>query len=197
MPNGIPKLDPDQIARLAEVAGIEADPKLLGDIEDIAAEYEARKGGDPIRLAEIRKRLAASKNSLDTALQELMVAGARAHSQLRGVYRQKFLRLERDTKVVQRLSGTIDELLNQLPKSGRPSKEPRDRLFVELAKLYEQRSGRAFKYPDKREGFLGSNFVRGLAKVIEPEFTDRDYQRGLTTAREILGFERTLEKSKQ
>ena len=67
-------------------------------------------------------------------------------------------------------------------------------LFVALAKLYQQRSGRVFKYPDKREGFLGSNFVRGLAKVIEPEFTDRDCHRGLTTARKILGIEQTLGK---
>ena len=95
---------------------------------------------------------------------------------------------------MKRLSKAIGIVLDHLPQGGRPSMETRDSLFVLLAKLYETRSGAQFKYPDKRIGFQSSNFVRGIAQIINPELTHDDCERALKAAVQILRAEQNLEK---
>ena len=75
-----------------------------------------------------------------------------------------------------------------------PRRELRNVLFVELAKFYEGRSGQEFKYPDKRAGFRGSEFVSGLARVVEPNLSENDCIQGLRAAAEAYRLKRKLRK---
>jgi len=216
----IPNFDRDKISALAEAAGIETGPELVSAVEDLAAEYETWKRDASIPLTEVRQHLTTSKSSLETALRELVAAGTRTHAQLRGVYRPKYTRPspkkdipgvrhpilenaisdslkhkpEKDIEAAKRLSNAIGALLDQLPQGGRPTTDPRGMLFVELAKLYEQRSRKRFQYPDKKHDFLGSDFVCGMAQIIDASISYEQCVRALKAGAEALRLERNLQK---
>ena len=200
----------DQFAQLAQNAGITFNSTFIDEIYDIAAEYDSRTKARTQGPAQTRKDLAAVSKSLDATLKGFAKLEPPNTAKLRGVYRSKFLgehvnrkdrsnstapRLADDIVAVKRLSGAISFLLDRLPQSGRPSRESRDMLFVQLAKLYEQRTGMEFHYSDKRDGFVGSDFVRGMAQAIDPDLPDEDFEKGLRACSRIIRSERNLRKT--
>ena len=202
-------LDQTQISALAEDAGITFDPTLGDEIYGIAAEYDTLTRVEQKGLAGNRKHLETVKKSLDKALEDLTTSDPKTAADLQSVYRGEFFseRLSRrvraiatppalsdDITAMKRLSKVIGIVLDHLPRGGPPRKEARDSLFVSLANLYERRSGTQFKYPDKRSGFRGSDYVRGVAQIIDPVLTIDDCELALRAAAQILRLERKLQK---
>lgn len=199
----------DQFAQLAQNAGITFNSTFIDEIYDIAAEYDSRTKAMEKGLAQTRKDLATVAKSLDATLKGFAKLEPPNTTKLRGVYRSKFLGeqvdrmngpipahpvLSDDISATKRLSDSISFLLDRLPQGGRPSRESRDMLFVQLAKFYEQRTGMEFHYPDKRDGFVGSDFVRGMAQAIDPDLPDEDFEKGLRACSQIIRSERNLRK---
>lgn len=187
MPDEFLNIDPALIMQLVKAAGIEAGSDVLLEIERIAEEYALQRKSEPVKLGQVRKRLHECNVNLDKSLANLTAAGWWAHSQLAGFYRLKFRKLQDDIQAIQHLSMAIGELISQIPsKGGRPRLEARDMLFLELIKLFEQRSGQDFTYPDKREQFRGSDFVRKVATMIEPALSDKECHNRMVSARKLL-----------
>ena len=202
-------LDQTQISALAEAAGIMFDPTLVDEIHGIAAEYGSLARVESKGLAANRKHLETVKKSLDKALEDLTTSEPKTVAYLQSIYRGEFFseRLSRrvraiatppalsdDITAVKRLSKAIGIVLDHLSHGGPPRKEARDSLFVLLAGLYERRSGTQFKYPDKRNNFRGSDYVRGVAQIIDPVLTNDDCRLALRAAAQILRLERKMQK---
>ncbi len=172
-------IDEGEILEVANKAGIDPDSTLVDAIYDIACEYKSLKRTEVKGTSAARKSLTAIKVNLGRAfdsVSSLSRSDERAISQLAGIYRSEFRlgpkNLKSDVKAVERLASAVDHLVKQMPTVGRPWAESRDHLFLSLAELYESRSGALFGYPDKRDSFRGSDFVRGMVQLIEPKITD-------------------------
>jgi hypothetical protein len=201
-------LDQAQISNVAKNAGIPFDTTLADEIYNIAADYDSLKQAEA-QGAETRENLKAIKKSLNKTLETLAESKPPTKNKLESVYRGEFFsrRFSRrlraiaipptpsdDFAAVERLSEATGIVLDQLPRGGAPLKEARDRLFVQLAKLYKVRSGREFKYPDKKSSFRGSNFVRGIAQIIDAHISENECIRALRAADRLLRAERKSQK---
>lgn len=192
-----------EIFEVAKEAGIDPDAILVDAIYDIASEYESLKQTEVRGSSAARKSLSAIKVNLREAfdgVSSFSRSDERAISQLAGIYRSEFRvgpkKLESDVKAVERLASAVDHLVKQMPTGGRPRKDIRDHLFLSLAELYESRTGARFGYPDKRSGFRGSNFVRGMAQLIEPKITDTGCRLAMRAANESLKLREAYESLK-
>ncbi len=196
--DAVPKIDDERVTEIAQMAGVAIDRTFFDWLYDIASVHETRKRQALKELAKTRSSLKAVAASLEKAIRDCGRMQSWTVNQLVGVYRGHHhlsrRELERDLAGAARLSESITILLNSLPERGRPRQELRDELFVEIAKFYEERSGQKFKYPDKRAGFRGSNFVRGLAMVVDPDLSENGCDRGLRAAAKAFRCERKLQK---
>ena len=167
-------LDQAQISNVAENASIRFDTTLADEIYNIAADYDSLKQAEA-QGAETRENLKAIKKSLNKTLETLAESKPPTKNKLESVVSKRIL-------------------LDQLPRGGAPWKEARDRLFVQLAKLYKVRSDDEFKYPDKKSSFRGSDFVRGIAEIIDAHISENECIRALRSADRLLRAERKSQK---
>ena len=190
-----------EILKVAKKAGIDPDTTLVDAIYDITCEYNSLKRTEVKGTSAARKSLTAIKVNLGGAfdgISSLSRSDERAISQLAGIYRSEFRldpkNLNSDVKAVERLASAVDHLVKQMPTDGRPWAESRDHLFLSLAELYESRSGALFGYPDKRDKFRGSDFVRAMAQLIDLKITDTDCRLALRMSNKSLRIKRKIKK---
>lgn len=170
------------ITPIAKKAGIRADQSLVDRIIDIAARYRDDLQSEPSAWRDARITLNHLLRHLRATTVSLSELTPYAVSSVTSEYRAMVVtgdhrKLHHDIAALNRMASIVSNVLPNVSAhkgGGAPPKWARDQLFSNLADLWGESSGRRFRYPDKRQPIRGSEFVRGLVKLIDPRIKDNE-----------------------
>ena len=196
-------IDPHAVMEIAARAGFhENGSEICDSVEVIAEDYQRVRDQRRAGLHDDHRALGEFNSAIAAGAEQFARFGQHLQSGLAGAYRSHFRRsvreLSNDLQALARLREAAEAIKASLPnpeRAGRPRLEDRAYLFLNLARLYERYSGERFSDHDKRRGFRGTDFVRALARAVEPNLSSVEEREGLRSAASTLKRERKSQKS--